>query len=155
MSFVIKIDDIYCCERVVVVVRVPRRRRRRRRHIFSLSLSFERGLKMCGLFFYSSKAFKALSLVQTKGPTKIHTFDTLNCKTLNVMAIFFVAWDISLVLSSQRSPKTQHGESFLLRIITTRRPPPPPRQNGRRCVFVLSKGTTTTTRKDATNLYDY
>ena len=79
MSFVIKIDDIYYrCERVVVVVRVPRRRRRRRRHIFSLSLSFERGLKMCGLFFYSSKAFKALSLVQTKGPTKSHTFDTLN-----------------------------------------------------------------------------
>ena len=92
MSFVIKIDDIYYrCERVVVVVRVlPRRRRRRRRHIFSLSLSFERGLKMCGLFFYSSKAFKALSLVQTKGPTKIHTFDTLNCKTLNVMGPFFL-----------------------------------------------------------------
>ena len=100
MSFVIKIDDIYCCERVVVVVRVPRRRRRRRRHIFSLSLSFERGLEMCGLFFYSSKAFKALSLVQTKGPTKIHIFDTLNCKTLNVMAIFFAGCGISLSLSS-------------------------------------------------------
>ena len=32
---------------------------------------------------------RALSLVQT-GTPKIHTFDTLNNKTLNVMAIFFV-----------------------------------------------------------------